>query len=1101
MPSHFLGIYVVLYDYTPQSEQELSLKEGDLLYVLEKSEDDDWWKAKKRTLFTDEDEPEGLVPCNYIEEAKTIGKAKATYDYTRQTQEELSFTEDAILDVYDTQDPDWTLVGYNGEYGFAPANYIEIDEQGEEASPAPAPVPAPVPVAARPPPALTLPPRSHSPSPPLPPSPGIAPPDLEKPLPTPQPDYDDQPPPPTPPRPVSMVGASSNNRISMPPGRPQQGPPSANNSRSPRMQQPSPRRARFADYPDSDSDDGPSLPVKRPPHERRAQRQQSDYGDDRLHPVEPGSPGHIPPGYRTFPVAELIGKKKHAALLALGPDRIILIPDKSTLPRQEWSIENMLNYSVEGKHVFIDCNYPTKAMDLHAGSKEGAAEIFSALGEINGAARAAGLREVLSAAENKYKRSEAIGTILWDFVAGGQDEVSVAAGDEVTILDDKDADWWLVKRTVNGEEGVVPSSYVERGRTDIAASIDGKTKEAKARNSVHGGDYARMSSSPSLPSGVQLPVRTTSLASKRQNGEVQPQKTKPDASKLRTWTDRSKTFKVEAQFLGCRDGKIHLHKSNGVKIAVPVAKMSVEDLEYVERITGLSLDEDKPLSYVKNQQGQQSHQQRLQQQKPQSGITIEKPSSGASQDKKNEYDWFDFFLGCGIDLGQCQRYALNFQKENMDETFLPELTASSMRSLGMKEGDIIRATKFLDNKYNRNGSDGGKKAVSFGSTEVIGENGGRKGRPAPAVVTSDTVDLNAFLQKPSPPPASKSPGGSPGGFEDDAWAPKPSKQVESLKPATPPVPTQPTPPPPAPAPVVHPDIAGLSLDTPPLQPTTVSPPPPQTSISSQPSFAAQARQRPAAPSSAGSATGSLIPPPPPQRPISAPQTFQPNPMGSAPLQPQMTGLPLTSTAPPGQLSMADQLHNMRMAQIQQQQESLAQTQRMILAQMTGANPLIAHATGLTQQHQQQANIPPQQPSGFMNGLPTLQQPQPQIPQQSFQPLINQPTGMMPQPTGMMGQPRMPQPTEMGMGMGMGMAGGMAGMRTPGQPITMPVNSLLQPALVPQQTGLMQPLKPQATGPPPPVRFGVQPGAPKLAPQPTGKRANLSQATPENPFGF
>jgi len=185
----------------------------------------------------------------------------------------------------------------------------------------------------------------------------------------------------------------------------------------------------------------------------------------------------------------------------------------------------MLNYSVEGKHVFIDCNYPTKAMDLHAGSKEGAAEVFSALGEINGAARAAGLREVLSAAENKYRRSDAIGTILWDFVAGGQDEVSVAAGDEVTILDDKDTDWWLVKRTVNGEEGVVPSSYVERGRADIAASIDGKTKEAKARSSAHGGDHARTGSSPSLPSGVQLPVRTTSLATKRQGGEVQSQKT------------------------------------------------------------------------------------------------------------------------------------------------------------------------------------------------------------------------------------------------------------------------------------------------------------------------------------------------------------------------------------------------------------------------------------------------------------------------------------------------------------------------------------------------------------------------------------------------
>lgn len=414
-------------------------------------------------------------------------------------------------------------MGYNGEYGFAPANYIEIDQDSAELEQEETPstlAPA-ILAGTRLPPSLILPPRSYSPASPLPPSPGVTPPDLEKPLPTPRIEEDDEPPPPTPPRPVSMVGPSANNRLSMLPHQAQHRgqSPTSNSSRSPRMQQQSsPHHARFADdRSDSDSDSGPSLPVKRPPHERRAFRG-SVHGDDRLHPVDLGSPTHIPPGFRPFPVQELIGKKKHAATLALGPDRIILIPDKSTLPRQEWSVENMLHYSVEGKHVFIDCNYPTKAMDLHAGSKEGAAEIVSALGEISGAARAAGLREVLSAAEPKYRRSDTIGTILWDFVAGGQDEVSVAAGDEVTIMDDKDADWWLVKRTVNGQEGVVPSSYIERGRTEISASIDGKSKESKSKASHHS-DKSRSNVSPNLPSGVQLPVRTTSLAGKRHGGE------------------------------------------------------------------------------------------------------------------------------------------------------------------------------------------------------------------------------------------------------------------------------------------------------------------------------------------------------------------------------------------------------------------------------------------------------------------------------------------------------------------------------------------------------------------------------------------------------
>lgn len=68
----FLGVYKAIYDYTPQSEGELQINEGDLLYVLEKSEDDDWWKAKKKASVEDEDEPVGLIPNNYIEEVSMV---------------------------------------------------------------------------------------------------------------------------------------------------------------------------------------------------------------------------------------------------------------------------------------------------------------------------------------------------------------------------------------------------------------------------------------------------------------------------------------------------------------------------------------------------------------------------------------------------------------------------------------------------------------------------------------------------------------------------------------------------------------------------------------------------------------------------------------------------------------------------------------------------------------------------------------------------------------------------------------------------------------------------------------------------------------------
>src|SRR5690349_10145525 len=107
---------------------------------------------------------------------------------------------------------------------------------------------------------------------------------------------------------------------------------------------------------------------------------------------------------------------------------------------------------------------------------------------------------------------------------------------------------------------------------------------------------------------------------------------------------------------------------NGVKIAVPVQKMSVEDLEYVERITGVSLDEDKPLSDIKKKQ------QRTKESGPSggAGATIERS-------QKPEYDWFQFFLSCDVAVGLCERYAQAFVKDSMDESVLPDIDAAVLR--------------------------------------------------------------------------------------------------------------------------------------------------------------------------------------------------------------------------------------------------------------------------------------------------------------------------------------------------------------------------------------------------------------------------------------
>lgn len=69
----FLSICTALYQYVPQGEGELPLKEGELIFILEKGTEDDWWKATKKTSEEGKEDPVGLIPNNYVEEVR-IGR-------------------------------------------------------------------------------------------------------------------------------------------------------------------------------------------------------------------------------------------------------------------------------------------------------------------------------------------------------------------------------------------------------------------------------------------------------------------------------------------------------------------------------------------------------------------------------------------------------------------------------------------------------------------------------------------------------------------------------------------------------------------------------------------------------------------------------------------------------------------------------------------------------------------------------------------------------------------------------------------------------------------------------------------------------------------
>ncbi|KAI1459423.1 hypothetical protein F4805DRAFT_455907 [Annulohypoxylon moriforme] len=1166
----FLGVYKAIYDYAPQSEGELSISEGDILYVLEKSEDDDWWKAKKKASADDEDEPVGLVPNNYVEEAQPVGQARALYEYTRQTDEELSFPEDAQLQVFDTSDPDWILVGFESDYGFVPANYIEAAVAASATGPKvepevesqPEPEPEPEPVVVPKPPSLPV----------RPPAPVESDVPQSPPLPDRRSSVRSTATPAAPAGPAAalagvMAGRGSSTRTQTPP--PVTVPPRQQYLSEESDGEPSPALpARpLSQSTSTISHDHHSAPA---PHPQRSSSRR-DY-EDESHQSQ--SSRIAPGGFHMYNINEMVsvmGKKKKMPTtlgVNLKTGVILIAPEHAQDgPTQEWTADKMTHYSREGKHVFLELVRPSKSIDFHAGAKDTAEEIVSALGELAGAVRAEGLREVIMAGTGRGGQKR--GQVLYDFMAQRDDEVTVAVGDEVIVIDDsKSEEWWQVRRLKNGKEGVVPSSYIEITdmiTTQTASGVNaGKSTVAQNRleeERLTKEAIKRDQKAAEVGPGMRLPERRSSLSARnngnnfgqqrnrRENGHAESSrsgssKPKPDPAKVRTWTDRSKSFSVEAQFLGLKDGKINLHKMNGVKIAVPVAKMSIEDIEYVERALGVSLDEDKPLSEVKRAKSSRAREPAANK----VGASIE-PA-------KPDYDWFQFFLSCDVAVGLCERYAQAFTKDSMDESVLPDVDAGVLRNLGLREGDIIKVMRFLDKKFGR---DGKKRNVSFAGDDEDGSGGGlfsgpggtlrnntRKGRPAPAVQTNDNVDPKAFSQQREssahgsdsspatsrPKAAEKS---NTGGFDDDAWDVKPARQPEpEAKPTPTPEPkstavAEPPQRPPTQA------MQDLSLLTAPLEPTktqptttipsvTQPPPPPPPQVQPQqtqpqpqpqpqpqgatPSFftgipqqqtgippasVPQAtpaqplnlglgnRQRPLPPQMTGN-QGALMPPPPPSRPLSAPQSAQPSGFAPPPLQPQMTGI-----APPGQ-----SLNDLNQQRLQQQYMGSFQPQPTGQGMMpfnpgTGMQPQPGFGTGQFMQPQ-------------MTGVPQGQSPFSDPRPQQFSPIQNQPTGF---PGGFQPAQQFPQ-----------QQGG--------------VNSFLPPALEPQRTGMppMQPqptgfggfsqgfnnganntavqqpppapLQPQKTGPAPPVRFGV---ADKIVPQPTGRRANLAHATPDNPFGF
>lgn len=278
--------------------------------------------------------------------------------------------------------------------------------------------------------------------------------------------------------------------------------------------------------------------------------------------------------YNINEMVSVMGKKKKMPTtlgVNLKTGVILIAPERAhDGPTNEWTADKMTHYSREGKHVFLELVRPSRSIDFHAGAKDTAAEIVSALGELAGAVKAEGLREVILAGTSK--NSQKRGVILYDFMAQGDDEVTVAVGDEVTIIDDlKSEEWWQVRRVKNGKEGVVPSSYIEVKETVLSpitpSGLDaGKSTVAQNRleeERLTKEAMKRDQKAAEVGPGMRLPERHSSLSAAESSNQHGQQRSKRENGRSEgSGSGRSGTHKSSKSgcFLGTTSPQ---HERNG----------------------------------------------------------------------------------------------------------------------------------------------------------------------------------------------------------------------------------------------------------------------------------------------------------------------------------------------------------------------------------------------------------------------------------------------------------------------------------------------------------------------------------------------------------
>ncbi|KAJ3010358.1 UNVERIFIED_CONTAM: cytoskeletal protein binding protein, partial [Siphonaria sp. JEL0065] len=691
------------FDYDARTDEELTIREGSMLLVLDDS-DPEWWLCQERDPNADafQDGKQGLAPVNYLEEIEPKLIASALYDYEARTDEEISFFENATVLVYENEDPEWWFVRIDKEAGLAPANYLEAS-----VNPAARPVTAVATVAgdaAEQKAVLlnTLDMFGVSASAPKKAEKEKAPPDvklivvfeldkkkkkerkecfigigndyviylcepifsnvLEK--------WDF--------KQLSKFHEKKGKKVTLEFGSDVRDYEGEKDNLDKLVK-------RLEEVTTLSKVSGPIL-TGPPPNMGPPEGSLKGIPSFNDTPSPPPAPVFVAPPAPAFVTPSPAAQAASARLSQTGGKSAIALYDYEATNDEELTIRE------DEELVVLDASDDDWWM-VRLVRRQGEGLVPKLYVEMKaGGAASSGNNGASADAEVQRRQQE----------EQQQRERERREREEDQRQQRLEADRRRVEETARHAR-----MQEERRRAEEEAN---KKPALLARPSGSAAAPAlpkRNDAPMSIPSAVpRLPERPAAPTSKPADEVKKTPTDKPNPAKVRKWVDKTGGFTVEAEFISVADGKVHLHKVNGVKIAVPLDKLAPTEIEFIRTLPGYS-----------NISG---------------GASVGVPTPGAARVRPgasnllpatayiyNGFDWRDWLLKAGIASSDAAEYATAFVREKLDRSVLDGIDRDVLKALGISEGDIIRIRKYASTAVASGAGFAVAQRAKLGSSEKI----------------------------------------------------------------------------------------------------------------------------------------------------------------------------------------------------------------------------------------------------------------------------------------------------------------------------------------------------------------------------------------------